>query len=391
MNWDFPMMQRATSTMQAPVDGIVASQAPQGAVARRWLALLDQVPRAQRPRLARGRTFARGGRVRELWIAPGQAQAEVIGTEVRRTTLRVRSYSAREWERIVALLLEDLSNIASLLEGELPRSLVEGLERQGIQLVPELDKVDGDCTCADYAFPCAHAAAVHHVLADALDGDPFLLLTLRGKSRDQLLGTLRRAWGDDLPLSVVATAELDEEPPDGDWFASPEALGELAFSLREPDAEAAGLHALGPPPGGEDLLQILAPMYQAGTRAALDMAQTQVPLLTEHVRRRKRRAPRIEVASEPPLEDQDMSRSTRKKTPSDRRTDNSAGTPLTRPPDLTEAVVNLLAELESATPKDMADHLNVDLAEVRSELLELEKLGLVYRTGRTRGTRWWLG
>lgn len=28
---------------------------------------------------------------------------------------------------------------------------------------------------------------------------------------------------------------------------------------------------------------------------------------------------------------------------------------------------------------------------IRKDLLESEKLGLVYRTGQTRGTRWWLG
>ena len=41
--------------------------------------------------------------------------------------------------------------------------------------------------------------------------------------------------------------------------------------------------------------------------------------------------------------------------------------------------------------KDLADRLDATVADVRAELLELEELGLVYRTGQTRGTRWWLG
>ena len=60
--------------------------------------------------------------------------------------------------------------------------------------------------------------------------------------------------------------------------------------------------------------------------------------------------------------------------------------------DLTEAIVDHLAEIDTgAKSKDLAGILGLTLQEVRAELLELEKLGIVYRTGQTRGTRWWLG
>lgn len=60
-------------------------------------------------------------------------------------------------------------------------------------------------------------------------------------------------------------------------------------------------------------------------------------------------------------------------------------------PGITELLVDLLATLESAKSKELAMRLEVPMVDVRSELLELEKLGIVYRTGQTRGTRWWLG
>ena len=60
-------------------------------------------------------------------------------------------------------------------------------------------------------------------------------------------------------------------------------------------------------------------------------------------------------------------------------------------PGLTEAIVDALAEVTCARSKDLAAQLGMDIAEVRNELLDLEKLGIVYRTGQTRGTRWWLG
>jgi DNA-binding IclR family transcriptional regulator len=58
---------------------------------------------------------------------------------------------------------------------------------------------------------------------------------------------------------------------------------------------------------------------------------------------------------------------------------------------LTEQIVDFLAEFGAASSKDLSEKLRVPLSDVRQKLLEIEKLGIVYRTGQTRGTRWWLG
>ena len=47
--------------------------------------------------------------------------------------------------------------------------------------------------------------------------------------------------------------------------------------------------------------------------------------------------------------------------------------------------------MEPAKSADLAARLGMPRAEILSELIELETLGIVYRTGKTRGTRWWLG
>lgn len=66
--------------------------------------------------------------------------------------------------------------------------------------------------------------------------------------------------------------------------------------------------------------------------------------------------------------------------------------PTAEPPDLTERLVNHLAELQGgAKTRDLAASLVVPVLDIRHELVDLERLGIVYRTGRTRGTRWWLG
>jgi len=58
---------------------------------------------------------------------------------------------------------------------------------------------------------------------------------------------------------------------------------------------------------------------------------------------------------------------------------------------LTEILVDELAQVQCAKSRDLARRLNLPMAAVRNELLELEEMGVVVRTGKTRGTRWWLG
>ena len=59
--------------------------------------------------------------------------------------------------------------------------------------------------------------------------------------------------------------------------------------------------------------------------------------------------------------------------------------------EFSDRIVHVLAEHGALRSKDLAERLNIPLFDVRQELIELEMLGIVYRTGQTRGTRWWLG
>jgi hypothetical protein len=319
-------------------------------------------------RIARGRSFARSGRVRDLWFSPGLATAEVFDTAAHQVSVRLRVFENAEWRKIVLTLLTDLRMVAAMLEGELPEALVDRLDEAGVHLVPTPEELGGDCDCGDFLLPCEHMAAVHHLLADALDGDPFLLPTLRGRTRDQLLGRMRAIWGDNEPMHVV-TAQKDEDPPRGDWFRAKLGVPPMRLDIRQARTTALGLRALGPPPGEADLAKALAPLYEAGGEAALALAFGE----DESLQRRnpfRRRAP---DSPAPPQEDKMSNRNPEKEQ------------------SLTERVVDLLASMESAKSRELADRLGLTNIQVRNELLDLEKLGIVYRTGRTRGTRWWLG
>jgi len=321
-------------------------------------------------RIARGRSFARSGRVRDLWFSPGLATAEVVDAAKHQVSVRVRVFEDAEWRRVVEILLNDLRLVAAMLEGELPEVLVERLSEEGIRLVPLPEELSGDCDCGDFLLPCEHMAAVHHLLADALDGDPFLLPTLRGWTRDQLLGHLRASWGDPEPMQRVE-ARKDEEPPRGDWYRANPCVPGMRFDIRNARTTALGLRALGPPPGEADLAKALAPLYESGGEAALALAFGEDESLEpRHAFRRH------QATSDSPTPREESTMPNR----------NAA-----EEQSLTEQVVDLLATMESAKSRDLADRLGLTNVQVRNELLDLEKLGIVYRTGRTRGTRWWLG
>ncbi len=342
--------------MRAPTDGIVASQKPLGWLATRWTRVLDkQTGRKGANRLARGRTLAKGGRVRELWFAPGLANAEVVDTEAFRVSVRVSVFSDAQWQRVLNLLLADLSHIADLLEGRLTPELAAALEAAGLPMLPGPEEVQGDCDCADFVTPCAHVASVHTLLADALEGDPFLLFTLRGRTREQLYSDLRAAWGD--PRALVPESEEPAAPADNeDWFGHQTELPRLTFSFRGSEVEAAGLRALGPPPRDADLLRTLTPLYEAGATAAKEVALADGPDGAAPKKRRRK------AALAPPATDEDF----------------------------TERVVDALYEVESASHIELARVLSLGLHEVRRELLELETIGLLVRDIQPDGTTVWM-
>ncbi len=373
--------------LRAPRDGIHSSQRRRGWLAERWLAILDDFDASSQARIARGRGLARSGRVRDLWFSPGLANAEVVEREERHISLRVRVFDESAWKRAVNLLRERLDFVAALLEGELPEELVETFEKAKLPLIPSADEFDGDCDCGDYALPCAHMAAVHVLLADALDGDPFLLLTLRGRPREQVLAALRASWGDRKPLVPVKSVLTEPVPLVEDWNVCMAPLPPMDFRpFIEPGGPPTGLRELGPPPGGEELERTLAPLYEYGAELAEAIATQEGP---ERVTRRTFLSSSASLSP-----------------------DRGAGPgekpqrmlSFTFPPgalvipdiedaangELADALVDALGDGNGYRARDLADHLGTPLQTVRRELRRLELEGAVRRTGRTRGTRWWL-
>ncbi len=178
---------------------------------RAWIEALEQRARLDPNRLPRGRTYARSGAVGELVAEPGAVRAPVQGSRAvpYRVHLRVRQFDDSEWERVLASLAGRAAHAAALLDGELDPGVLAELERVGIHLLPAAGELSPTCSCPDWATPCKHAAAVCYLVADRMDADPFTILLLRGRSRDQVLATVRRLRAGGDATAPAASSEME--------------------------------------------------------------------------------------------------------------------------------------------------------------------------------------
>jgi len=154
---------------------------------------LEERARLDPNRLPRGRSYARGGTVGELTIGPGEVRAAVQGRRARpyQVRLRVRVLDPDEWDRVLDAIAAQIGHAAALLDGELLPEVADDVRSAGTDLLPGPGELQPRCSCPDWADPCKHAAAVCYLVAGALDADPFSLLLLRGRRRDEVLAGLR--------------------------------------------------------------------------------------------------------------------------------------------------------------------------------------------------------
>jgi hypothetical protein len=249
--------------------------------------------------------------------------------------LRLPVFDDATWEEVAAALAARVRHTAELLDGRMPEDIDEVLATCGVSLFPTARELDTRCSCPDAANPCKHVAAVHYVLAQSFDADPFLLPTLRGRDRTTLLAELRtrRAGG-------AADGPVDEAP-DGpllagtlvarELFVSPGDPSEVAVRPHPPTDPGAVLRRLGPPPG-------LAAASDALESAARDAANVAWELL-----------------------------------------DGDAD-PLTA----------ALRRLGTTSARELADTLGVPIGDVRAGLTRLRQDGRLTVTGRGPSTRYQL-
>jgi uncharacterized Zn finger protein len=217
--------------------------------ASRWISVLEYLGLASR--LERGRRYARAGRVLRLEIEAGRVEALVQGTryEPYRVRLRLKKLTDRQWDKAIGALASRAKFSARLLAGDMPDDIEDAFEAAGLTLFPSSGReLSTSCTCPDAANPCKHSAAVHFILAEQLDQDPFLLFHLRGRSREQILRALRARRAAEAAGHSVGPSKPGPVSADVDrfWVAG-ESLDSITVTVGPPKVSAALLKRLGVP------------------------------------------------------------------------------------------------------------------------------------------------
>ncbi|MFC8016498.1 SWIM zinc finger family protein [[Kitasatospora] papulosa] len=159
-----------------------------------WVSALEGPTRAATGRLARGRTYARAGNVREITITPGRATAQVKGSSPTpyRTSMEIPQLTATQWDALLDVAAAQAGHLAALLDRDMPTALVEDAAQAGVRLLPTSRELVPYCSCPDDGYPCKHAAALYYQVARLLDHDPFVLLLLRGRGENEIMAELHQ-------------------------------------------------------------------------------------------------------------------------------------------------------------------------------------------------------
>jgi uncharacterized Zn finger protein len=187
---------------------------------QKWLELLDSY--RFKKRLERARLYAREGNVLSIDFEGSQVLARVQGSEPEPylVDLSLVAFSDEEWEYIIKLLSKKAIYSAQLLTGQMPDNIERVFIDSGVNLFPfSLADIRSRCTCPDKANPCKHIGAVYYQLGDRFSVDPFVLLQLRGRTKNQILEALRqkRSYSsDNEPLISSESVAIKKTAPDND-------------------------------------------------------------------------------------------------------------------------------------------------------------------------------
>jgi uncharacterized Zn finger protein len=281
-----------------PEHGIKMKKAGTTWWGQHWIEALEHVLGGDSGRLARGRSYARAGRVHDLVVEGGEAAAKVTGSRPKpyRTTIELVQLTDAAWAAAISAMAGKAQFAAELLAGEMPRDIDDAFRAAKKSLFPRRrSDLATSCSCPDDGDPCKHIAATHYILGEAMDRDPFLLFELRGRTKAQVLEALRAARGGGEP---TAPPSKKRKPNKKEAAARPETavprlslgkveaseydrlrgeLPSLHFSFDAPVAHGSVLRQLGSPAAwqGESPEAALAPLIQRAAAAARRIAMAE--------------------------------------------------------------------------------------------------------------------
>jgi uncharacterized Zn finger protein len=166
---------------------------------RAWVRAVEEASYADSD-LATARQLSRSGGIGAITVDAGFVVAQVYHRAdvwpVSATVPELDPVSRRAFVEVVG---GESGHLAALMAGELPHRLVEHAEEAGVELLPYGAELGSACPCGAWVDPCVHALAVLLQVAWLVDGDPWVLLRLRGLTPDDL-----HTVDDDLAVAMDA-------------------------------------------------------------------------------------------------------------------------------------------------------------------------------------------
>jgi len=205
----------------------------------------------------------------------GRITAKVQGS--RRTpykvTIELTPLSEKDWEKVLAALAERPYFVAQLLAGEMPQEIEEAFQAAKLDLFPSRRGLIQACSCPDSAVVCKHLAAVHYILAERFDKDPFLLFRLRGKTQEEILASLGT---EDSEMETAVLPEYTPAPPlteslNNFWQIGAE-LESFSVHIALPEEPYPLLERLGEPDFFPEARRWLAKAYDVVLETAVQIA-----------------------------------------------------------------------------------------------------------------------
>lgn len=209
---------------------------------RAWVQALEDTS-LDSDQLRKGRRTANSGQVGTITISPGRIAATVYSPDdTYDAVVLVDQLSDDDWRLFLDQVAARAGHIAALLDGEMPHELVEAAADAGVPLLPGIGDLDPSCTCDSWELPCQHAAGLSYQTGWLLDEDPFVLLLIRGRSREALLEDLQHRAGaaggsTSRGAGVLAAAVFEQVPgelPEVPVVPGKVALDDLVVSGTEP-------------------------------------------------------------------------------------------------------------------------------------------------------------
>ncbi|MCW2761695.1 MAG: hypothetical protein JWR85_1896 [Marmoricola sp.] len=139
--------------------------------------------------LVTARGLARSGRLGAIVVLEAMSSAVVDpgSTGPLMAQIKVDRLDGEGWTTFAREAARESGYAAALEAGDLPADLVEHADEAGAEVLPGPGDIDTACECDAWAQPCVHVLALLYQLAWQVDHDPYVLLLLRGRTREALL------------------------------------------------------------------------------------------------------------------------------------------------------------------------------------------------------------